>query len=121
MAQMKGRELLDLLLSYITLPQGWRVEVHTKGDGHLIQIVFDAPDTETGEPKEQRCRKWYVSQHAAPTEIVRTVYKAGLAALEHEFDETFKYQGIAIYNPHLNVNDLVATIEAGDAVEDRRG
>jgi len=113
---------LDTILNNISLPTGWDIEVHDKGDGWLVQIVFDATDIHTGQYKEQRCRKWYVSSHAVTSEVVRTVYKAGLAALEHEFDETFRYKDVAIYNPHLNVEDLAQIVDGPerDVREDRR-
>jgi hypothetical protein len=98
---------LEVILGNISLPAGWTVRTQAKGDGWNVQILFVAPDAQTGVQKMQHCRKWYVSSWATHSEVVRTVYKAGLAALEHEFDETFRYRGVAIYDPHLDVEDMV--------------
>lgn len=99
------KDMVDIL-DRLTLPEGWTIRLTRKGDGFIVQILFFAMDSDTGEHTEQRCRKWYVSSHATVSEVVRTVYKAGLAALEHEFSETFKYRGVPIYHPHRNVEEL---------------
>lgn len=98
---------LRIILDRIELPKGWWTRIQAKGDGFNVQIVFDAKDAVTGVTEEQRCRKWYVSSHATTTEVVRTVYKAGLAALEHEFSEAFKYRGVVLFHPHRSVEELV--------------
>lgn len=72
-----------------------------------IQVQFDAPDAVTGEVGRQHCRKWMLSPHMTATEIVRTALKAILAAVEHEALEDFKYKGVAIHNPHTDVESLV--------------
>lgn len=99
---------LDQVISCITLPKFWAVRTMEKGDGFLIQIVFPAEDAITGKEEMQFCRKWYVSSYATASEVVRTVYKAGVAALEHEFQEQFKVDGITVYHPHA---DLLDTFE----------
>jgi hypothetical protein len=114
---------LEQIVQDVTLPVGWIVRILNKGDGFLLQIVFTAKDTDSGEFVEQRCRKWYVSSHSTVTEIVRTLYKAGKAALEHEFSETFKYKDIAIFHPHRSVDDMAWRTENGGEFTgfDRRG
>jgi len=99
------------ILDDITLPNGWVFRTQSvttdQSKGWNLQIIFWARDSEPPyDAKEQHCRKWYVSQHSTVTEVVRTAYKAGIAALEHEFDETFKYKNVSIYNPHINVEAL---------------
>ena len=37
---------------------------------------------------------------------MRTVHKAGMAAIEHEFNEQFKFDGVAIANPHLSCAEM---------------
>lgn len=41
-------------------------------------------------------------------EIVRTVHKAVRAAMEHEVDEQFKYDGAVLFHPHHDLDALVA-------------
>lgn len=55
----------------------------------------------------------------AVSELVRTAYKAVQTAMMHELDEKFKYKGVAIYDPHRNVDLLVEIAGRDDAVDDR--
>lgn len=87
--------------------KNWTYRVTEKGDGWNFQWVFMAPCSLTGKVEEQRSRKWYVSPWAAKSEVVRTVYKAIIAAEMHEIDENFFYKGAAIYDPHRDVEALV--------------
>jgi len=64
----------------------------------------------------QKGRKWMLSPHATPTEIVRTAHKAVQAAVEHEVDENFMYKNHRIYGPHIDVEALV---DASEKVEVR--
>jgi hypothetical protein len=117
---MKTEHDIRSILAVISLPLGWRLRLTKKGDGYNVQIVFDALDSmsSSGEFAEHRCRKWYVSPHSTTTEIVRTIHKAGLAAIEHEFNEMFRYRGVAIANPHLDVDTLVNAL-AGKPLDKR--
>lgn len=63
-------------------------------------------------------RKWFISQHATRSEVVQTVLKAILTALEHEAREHFRYKGRAIFAPHFSVDGLVALVDREQ--EDRR-
>lgn len=91
-----------------------------------LQIQFYAPDSATKifdaclqipdknlfndesllENKLQTCRKWRLSPHMTETEIVRTAWKAVLAAEEHEAGEAFKYMGYSPFNPHISIENL---------------
>lgn len=85
----------------------WCFRVQDKGDGYLIQLSWIAEDAITGKLSTQKGRKWYISSHAIPQEVVRTAYKAVLAAEEHEVGENFKYKGSAIFNPHQDPEKLL--------------
>lgn len=76
--------------------------------GYYIQVRFIAPDNHTHElGLEQRGRKWYVSAHSTPNEVVQTCLKAVLTALEHEAREQFTYKGVSIFQPHMDLDALV--------------
>jgi hypothetical protein len=64
----------------------------------------------SGAPKTLTSRKYYISPHMLDDEIVQTGFLCLKTALEHEFRETFKVQGKAIFSPHLSHAQL-ATIE----------
>lgn len=73
------------------------------GDGFLIQLVYLEEDCDTGREEEQHARKWYVSAHSTPTEVVRTAYKAVMTSLEHRLGEWFTFNGERVYSPHRSV------------------
>jgi hypothetical protein len=89
----------------------WGFGVGNMGDGSMLRVAFVV----NGEL--QIGRKWYVSPHAIPEEVVQTALKAVLTALEHEAREEFTYEGRAIYGPHFS---LTALIEAADAHREAR-
>lgn len=102
------------------LYKSWRFRVLEKGDGFLLQLVYEEADTSTppkaGAPEEeQHARKWYISAHATPAEVVRTAYKAVLCSLEHRLGEHFRYKGVQIYSPHPTLETMLgAATRPGD-------
>lgn len=80
----------------------WFFYLEERKDCFVLQIRFVGPDSYTGKDKIQHCRKWFVSSHACKAEVVRTAFKAVLAAEEHEAGEFFRYKGVPINSPHLN-------------------
>lgn len=74
-----------------------------------IQVRFMDTDITAPElgPQWQYCRKWKLSQFMSETEVVRTAWKAILAAEEHETAEKFTYRGYRIYDPHFDVNVFI--------------
>ena len=99
--------LLKIHVPQRLFPEG-RWKVHDKGDGFLVQLIFQGKNNDNGKVETQSCRKWYVSSHSTDTEVIRTAYKACEAAVLHELDELFLFQGERIYNPHY---DAVALVE----------
>jgi hypothetical protein len=88
----------------------WRLVTGEMGDGHYVQVAFDAYDSDPGDGKflatEQRCRKWYISRFATRQEVVQTAFKAVLVAIEHETREQFTYRGVAVFGPHIDIDAL---------------
>jgi hypothetical protein len=74
----------------------------------FLQIIFSAPCTKSGELTEWHGRKWLLSEHMTDDEIVKTAYGAFKGAIEHEVMESFKVDGIILFNPHLNFEELLA-------------
>lgn len=112
---------IESYLSNIGYKPGWAFrEVLEKGDGFLIQLRFPGTDVDTGARVTLSGRKWFVSRHSVETEVVRTAWKAILAAEEHEAAENFTYHGAPIYNPHLYVGDLARAITEGSVKTDSR-
>jgi hypothetical protein len=65
-------------------------------------------------------RKWLLSPHMTNSEIVTTAFKALLTAVEHELREKFTYKGQAIFDPHMDVDRLVALRMQEDALSHRK-
>lgn len=77
---------------------------------HLyIQLRFNAPDSQGDGlvEREWHGRKWYVSLHSTEGEIIQTCLKAVITAMEHEAREKFTYKGVALFQPHINIEALV--------------
>ncbi|MCD6663483.1 MAG: nicotinamide mononucleotide transporter family protein [Comamonas sp.] len=79
-----------------------------------LQAVFHAPcNVSGGKPVRQSTRKWRLSAHMTPSELVQTALKCVLTSLEHEAREQFHYRGRAIFGPHFDVERLVALCDRG--------
>ena len=77
-------------------------------DGRIfLQVVFSSPCTKDGDIQEWHGRKWYLSEFMLTDEIVKTAYGAFKMAVEHEVMESFKVDGIILFNPHINFEELL--------------
>jgi len=54
-----------------------------------------------------KTRKWVISSFATRSEVVQTMLKLVLTAMEHEAREKFTYKGKAIFGPHFDVERLL--------------
>lgn len=72
-----------------------------------LQASYSAECTITGEPENWKGRKFYLSQYMTDDEIVKTAYVACEAAVKHEVMEGFKVDGIILFNPHINFEELL--------------
>lgn len=102
---------LDAVLAHVEF-QDWRFYASHMGNGFYVQARFPAVDPTHRRLEEQHGRKWYVSRHATPVEVVQTCLKAVLTALEHEAREGFTYKGVPVFQPHLNLEQLVELAQA---------
>jgi hypothetical protein len=88
----------------------WHIQVHDDIEAPsaaYLRVLFNAPDSITGDHALQRGRKWRLSESMTTSEIVTTALAAVLAAVEHEAREDFRYCGEAIFSPHVDVKALV--------------
>ncbi len=78
------------------------------GGGRIfIQILFSAPCQKTGEFKERRGRKWYLSDYMTEDEVIKTAFAALKAVVEHEVMEGFKFNKVPVFNPHVSYTALL--------------
>lgn len=99
---------IERVVSKVAYPP-WTITVRQDGPRSYLQIRDDhGVCNVTGGSKPWSGRKWMLSPHMTDTEIVKTALKAVLSAVEHETLENFKYEGVAIFDPHIRVDDLLA-------------
>lgn len=98
----------------------WTFDIQVRKDCFLLQVRFYAEDSETKRWEVQHCRKWFISTHACKAEVVRTAFKAVLAAEQHEVNENFRYRGVPIHSPHLNPDKLADIFLSEDTPFNRR-
>lgn len=121
----KGLHLLpskhSTVLRQITLPFGWTLEGGRILDSSRITMNgFDkftyqvritcgpTVDNMTGENLDGWSGRWWrLSTHMTNGEIVQTVFKAVMTALEHEAREMFLYKGVPVLDPHYDIDKLV--------------
>lgn len=109
---------LSALTSRITLPfPEWRL--HFDFDKMYLQIKCYGECNVTGEPMDWSGRKWTISVHMTDGEIVQTIFKACLTAIEHEIREKFKYRGVSIFDPHYDIEKLVELRRQPDSIKER--
>ena len=115
------KEDFESIISNITLPfPTWKLILRYDEDRPYLQIEEkDGKDNVTGEPMSWRSRKWMLSPYMCVSEVVRTAYKATTEAVKHEVDELFHYKGVAIYDPHLNVDLLVNARSRVNSIDSR--
>jgi hypothetical protein len=95
-----------LLILDVSFP-GYKFTVDSRGDRPFLQAEFHSPCSQTGKVTLQKTRKWQLSQYMTESELIQTVFKCVLTAIEHEAREQFKYKGRAVYGPHFDVRALM--------------
>ncbi len=119
------------LCAAVDLGNGWKVEAigdpRRERIGGLalspwfIRIRCDSDKCNvTGEEMSWTGRKWYVSPYSTRSEVVQTILKAYLTALEHEAREKFTFGGVAVFDPHLDLLDLRDALKFNSIGHDTR-
>lgn len=100
----------------------WAFEIGDKNGTLYLQIKFLAPDNGNpdGPLEIQSCRKWMLSEHMTKSEFVQTAFKAVMTAEEHEIRETFKYLGVPVFAPHIDISQLHFFLASDDRTETRK-
>lgn len=112
-------EKINLLLSHITANLfgiDFKIvaeydKVYQTKEGHAriyLQAKYTSACTETQEVKEWSGRKWYLSEYMTEDEIVKTAWCAFEKAVQHEVMEAFKFDGVRLFNPHVNYLELLS-------------
>jgi hypothetical protein len=98
------------LIAKIALP-GYQFVVFLKMG---LTFLYMEPTTGTcnvtQEPMKWKSRKWYLSPHATPSEIVTTAFLCAKTAVEHELRENFTYKGQTVFDPHWDMDHIAVVI-----------
>lgn len=94
--------------------KNWRLLNEVRNCSLILQLVFDAPDNDNPEKiEEQHCRKFIIEEETPSPFTIRSLVKyAVITAEEHEINEMFKYKGVSIYNPHIDLNALTEFVKS---------
>ena len=112
-------ERAKAILRLIDFP-GYHFQVMGNSSPMYLQATFHAPcSVAGGQPIRQTTRKWQLSAHMTPSELVQTALKCALTSVEHEAREQFRYRGLAIFGPHFNVDRLAELCMCPDGQEVR--
>lgn len=95
----------------VTLPDGYVIRVY---DDATFEVLCWRPDTFTGEHAWGKGGRRAVPESATTSQIVRAMFGAYLAYVEHEAREGFQYRGRRIFGPHIDVDALAAVADTVD-------
>lgn len=84
-----------------------------------LQIECKGACNVTGADITWTSRKWQLSWHMTDGEVVQTAFKAVLTALEHEAREQFTYRGVTVFDPHYDIEKLVALRMQHNSLKER--
>lgn len=73
----------------------------------FVQAYYTAPCTNSGKTEQWKGRKYYLSDYMTEDEVIKTCYVAFEQAVKHEVMEGFKVDGIILFNPHINFEELL--------------
>lgn len=79
-------------------------------DGWVVSTTFRRPDRTSGEIATGEGRPWFVAKGSTESGLVKTAFAAAKMILEHELMESFKYRGDRLFDPHHEVDDLLAAV-----------
>ena len=84
--------------------------------GFFIQMEYDEVDLDdpSGPTQVQRTERWLISKEARPSEVFQRCLRVALASAEHRVREHFLVDGVRIYGPHLDADELVALLKVSD-------
>lgn len=107
-------------VSQISYPN-YEFDVFAEGDEHAcLQIICHGTDTRDPTVSHTwKGRKWIISKHMTRGEVVQTAFMAVMAANEHEARELFKYKGASVFDPHYDLDKLLALRQQPDAIVER--
>lgn len=111
------------LIARITYPgltlevgyDGWQSPPSESPNFYLRWVDPSAVDnTNPTQAFDSKGRKWRLSPHMVDGEVVATTFKALLTYIEHETREQFTFDGVSVYDSHVDIHKLVALRKGPD-------
>lgn len=118
MAEPRSYESIKTVVLRCEYPR-YRFLVHEVTEHIYLQVEHTGVDVDTDDSVTWRGRKWLISRYATDGEIAQTCLKALLTALEHEAREWFTYRGVAVFDPHYDIEKLFALRSQSDSIKER--
>ena len=117
----RHEQRFEVLLSSITLPPPFRLFLENHDDTYFVLRVGDPGATcnVTCRPNPWKGRKWLLSTHMTDGEVVQTAFLALKVAMEHEMREQFTYKGQPLFDPHYDIDKLVALRSNENSIKGR--
>ncbi len=117
---MKGLEDFLHILERIKYP-GFTFKLEQRsGEIFLSVVCVDGTNNVTGDPEAWSGRKWLLQRHMTNSEVIQTVFKAILTALEHEARELFTYRGVSVLDGHMDLEQIANMKKNGVLLVDAR-
>ena len=85
----------------------YELMVVRRGEDLVLYARYWDADIVTGKLTEQKTRKWLLSWHMVPSEVVQTAFKCIMTSMEHRVREHFLYKEQRVFGPHFDVEALV--------------
>ncbi len=102
-------ERIQSIIDRIKIPFEWSIKLRFHDHAKQVPYIVIADDNGvcnvTGKEMKWEGRPWTLNPGWSEMEIVRTIHKAVLTAVEHEINERFLVDNVPIYNPHRNLID----------------
>lgn len=93
------------------------IQVEEIPGGFHLWLAGVEEDTYSGLPTMQEGRRWFISHHCTESDVVRTAFKAVATWAEHEAREAFKYQGVRVFSPHLDLDRMAKRVKEAEVAE----
>ena len=95
------------LLARVSFP-GLTLELTCEAYRYFLRWAnTNATCNHTNEPFDSKGRKWRLSPYMTDGEVVATAWLALLTYQEHEAREQFTFDGVSVYDSHIDVHELV--------------
>ena len=112
MSLLWGYRHLCIIIEAIKLGHGRKLRLlENMGDGNqhgwFLQVYRETdPPRDGGRPNDRAERKWFISMDNTESEVVLTALRAYLTVLEDEAREEFRYGGMRVFDPHIDIHKL---------------